>query len=81
MSFKLNRYHRNYLYWIYPLIFIGLTIYAIKEDQLDKESASRTNSNVNIDSTITMSIQTRFIDSLGKTDYRDSTQIYYDLNK
>jgi hypothetical protein len=81
MSFQLNRYHRNYLYWIYPLIFIGLTIYAIKEDQLDKESASRTNSNVNIDSTITMSIQTRFIDSLGKTDYRDSTQIYYDLNK
>jgi hypothetical protein len=81
MSVKLNRYHRNYLYWIYPLIFIGLTIYAIKEDQLDEESASRTNSIVNVDSTLIMSVQTRFVDSLGITDYRDSTQIFRDLNK
>ena len=81
MSVKLNRYHRNYLYWIYPLIFIGLTIYAIKEDQLDEESASRTNSTVNVDSTLIMSVQTRFVDSLGITDYRDSTQIFRDLSK
>lgn len=81
MPFKLNRYHRNYLYWIYPLIFIGLTIYAIKEDQLDQESASRTNSTVNVDSTLIMSVQTRFVDSLGITDYRDSTQVFHARNK
>jgi hypothetical protein len=81
MSFKLNRYHRNYLYWIYPLIFVGLTIYAIKEDQLDEKSASRANSIVYFDSSLIMSIQIRVVDSLGVTDYRDSTLTYYDLNK
>ncbi len=81
MSFKLNRYHRNYLYWIYPIIFIGLTIYAIKEDQLDEDSVIRSGSTESIDSTLTMSIHTRFVDTLGVTHYLDSTRIYYDLNK
>lgn len=81
MPFKLNRYHRNHLFWIYPLIFVGLLIYAIKQDKLDAESALRRNLVVNSDSGLSVNIQTRFVDSLEITDYRDSTQIFHALNK
>jgi len=64
MSFKLNRYHRDYLFWIYPLIFIGLTFYAIIADRHDKESAAMANSKVKADSSISMSAQTSKVDSL-----------------
>lgn len=69
MSHKLNRYHRYYLNWLYPLIFIGLTIYAIKKDNLDRKAVSLTNPIVNVDSTISLNKTTRIVDilkSMGK---------------
>jgi hypothetical protein len=64
MSFKLNRYHRDYLFWIYPFIFIGLTFYAVIEDRHDKESTAMANSKVKADSSISKSAQTSKVDSL-----------------
>jgi hypothetical protein len=64
MPHKLNRYHRYYLKWLYPLIFIALTFYAIKQDNLDKKPVSLTNPNVNVDSTISLNKTTRIVDSL-----------------
>jgi hypothetical protein len=39
VGFRLNRYHHNYLYWIYPVIFLGLAIYAYRKDRQDRNSA------------------------------------------
>jgi hypothetical protein len=64
MPHKLNRYHRYYLNWLYPLIFVGITFYAIKRDNLDRKAVSKTNPNVNVDSTIPMNKTTNIVDSL-----------------
>jgi hypothetical protein len=64
MPHKLNRYHRYYLNWLYPFIFIGLTIYAIKQDNLDRKAVSLTNPNVYVDSTISLNETTKIVDSL-----------------
>jgi hypothetical protein len=78
MSYKLNRYHRDHLYWIYPLIFIGLTIYAITEDKYDRESAGFRDSKVNTDSSLTVSVQTRMVDSLRVTGRIRRTKLLMD---
>jgi hypothetical protein len=36
MSHTINRYYRYNLFWIYPLIFIGLTVYAVIADRHEK---------------------------------------------
>jgi hypothetical protein len=64
MPHTLNRFHRYYLNWVYPLVFIGLTFYAIKQDNLDRKNVSLTNPDVNVDSTISMNKPTNIVDSL-----------------
>ncbi|MDP4222952.1 MAG: hypothetical protein Q8868_06530 [Bacteroidota bacterium] len=49
MGFKLNRYHHNYFYWIYPIIFLGLAIYAFEKDKHDRESAIANETIINAD--------------------------------
>jgi hypothetical protein len=55
MPFRLNRHYRNNLFWIYPVIFAGLTFYAIVKDKSDRESDSRTNTIISIDSNLVSS--------------------------
>jgi hypothetical protein len=55
MAFKINRYHKDHLFWIYPLVFIGLTFYAIAEDRHDRESSAMTGSNAKADTSLSMS--------------------------
>jgi hypothetical protein len=64
MAFKLNRSHNDYFYWIYPVIFIGLTFYAIIRDRQDREHAARPEILINADSSVIKGTQTGMSDSL-----------------
>jgi hypothetical protein len=77
MTFKLDRYHSDYLFWIFPLIILGLLFYAIKRDNNNRKSAKSSNADFNPDSSITMSIKDRVVDSHTITNFNDSTLIYY----
>jgi len=77
MAFKLDRYHSDYLFWIFPLIILGLLVLAIKRDNNNRESVTSSNAGFKADSSITFSIQDRVVDSHKITNYSDSTLIYY----
>jgi len=72
MAFKFGKYHRDYLFWIYPLIILGLIIFAVNRDNHYKESAVSTDIIFNADSSISMSTQYRMVDSLRMTEYNDN---------
>jgi hypothetical protein len=73
MAYKFDRYHRDYLYWIYPAIILGLTIFAIKRDNQNTESATSPDSDLKADSSMTVSIQDKMPGSHRITEYTDST--------
>jgi hypothetical protein len=56
--------NRDYLFWIYPLIILGLIIFTVMRDKHNSESTSFTNPGIKADSSITMVTQPRIIDSL-----------------
>lgn len=64
MAFKLDRNHRDYLFWIYPLIILGLLIFALKRDELKRDSSERTGADVKFDTSLTFSLKNEVIDSL-----------------
>lgn len=67
MAIKLDRYHRDYLLWIYPLIILGLTIFAIKRDVPYKEFTAPVDTK--IDTSISKSTQTIMVYNLSKQDH------------
>ena len=77
MALKLNRYHNDYLFWIFPLIILGLLVIAIKRDNLNKEAGTSSHTGFKADSSLTMSIPNRVPDNLKMTTLNDSTRIYY----
>lgn len=81
MALKFDRYHRDYLFWIYPLIILGLIIFAIRRDKHNRESVALGNANFNEDSSITMSVQDREVGRLKMTEDNDSTLIFYATTK
>ncbi len=81
MAFKLDRYHSDYLFWIFPLIILGLIFFAIRRDNNKKQPAKSSNAGFNADSSITMSIKDRVVDSHTMTNFNDSTLIYYTNTK
>jgi hypothetical protein len=81
MALKFDRYHRDYLFWIYPLIILGLIIFAIIRDKHNRESVALGNTNLNEDSSITRSVQDREVERLKMTEYIDSTLIFYAMTK
>lgn len=76
MALKLDRYHKDYLFWIFPLIILGLLVVAIKRDNNNRESGASSNAGFKADSSITMSIKNRVTDSRKMTSINDSTPIY-----
>jgi hypothetical protein len=77
MALKLHRYNNDYLFWIFPLIILGLLVVAIKRDNINRESGAESSSGFKADSSITMSIQNRVPDSRKMRPGNDSTPIYY----
>ena len=74
MSFKFDRDHRDYLFWIYPLIVLGLLIFAIKRDELKRELASITGANIKIDTSLNISLKNGVVDSLTNPDKTRQTK-------
>lgn len=81
MALKFDRYHRDYLFWIYPLIILGLIIFAVIQDKHKRESVASGNANFNKDSSLTNNIQYSEVDRLKMTEYFDSTLIFYATTK
>ena len=81
MALKLDRYHRDYLFWIYPLIILGLIIFAVILDKHKRESVVSGNVNFNKDSSLTSNIHDSEVDRLKMTEYIDSTQKFYTTTK
>lgn len=74
MAFKLDRNHRDYLFWIYPLIILGLLIFAVRRDELKRESASFTGANIKIDTSLNISLKNGVVDSLPNPDKARQTK-------
>lgn len=81
MALKFDRYHRDYLFWIYPLIILGLIIFAVIQDKHKRESVVSGNANFNKDSSLTNNIQDSEVDRIKMTEYIDSTLKYYATTK
>ncbi|HBC79957.1 MAG TPA: hypothetical protein DCZ51_15095 [Bacteroidales bacterium] len=77
MALKLDRNHNDYLFWIFPLIILGLLFFAIKRDNLRRESDASFQAGSKADSSITMSVQKRVPITSKTTNVNDSTLIYY----
>lgn len=77
MALKSDIYHKDYLFWIFPVIILMLLFFAIRKDTKERESAILNSGNTRADSSITMFIPNEDID-LGKmTRYIDSNLIFY----
>jgi len=81
MAIKFDRYHRGYLFWIYPLIILGFLILAVIRDKHKSESVTSGNTYFNGDTSITNSIKELEAGRLNMTEYIDSTMIFYVTNK
>jgi hypothetical protein len=75
MPFKLNKSHKDYLYWLFPFLFLGLAYIAMSQDNQDRETASRSDANVRSDSSITISTKSEIVDSLNTQTFDDGTAI------
>jgi len=64
MAFKLERKHRDYLFWIYPLIILGLLIIAVNRYEQKRELASLTGANIKIDTSLNISLKKGVVDSI-----------------
>lgn len=63
MAYKFDRYHRDYLYWIYPFIILVILIFAILRDKHHRETVSSSNSKSGADSSVISKVQDRVVDS------------------
>jgi hypothetical protein len=77
MAFKLDRYHSDYLFWIFPLIILGLIVFASRREDNNKKPGTSSSAGFHADSLITMSEKTREVFTHKMTNYSDSTQIIY----
>jgi len=76
MSFKLERKHRDYLFWIYPLIILGLLIIAVNRYEQKRELASLTGANIKIDTSLNISLKKGVVDSITNPDKTQQTNFF-----
>ena len=81
MALKFDRYHRGYLFWIYPLIILGFLIFAVVHDKDKSQPATSGNIYINEDSSITNRMQDIEVERLKMTEYIDSILIFYATTK
>jgi hypothetical protein len=79
MALKLNKYKSDYLFWIFPIIILGLLVIEIKRDNLNREAGASSSNSFKADSSITMSIPNKVPSSNKMTTLIDSTLLFYSL--
>ena len=57
---------KDSLFWIYPLIILGLLILAIRRDEHMRDSAAQTN--IKVDTSVISSSKTEMVDTLQTED-------------
>jgi hypothetical protein len=72
MQFKFKRKHLDYLYWLFPLIFMALTFFEISRDKQNRESNLQTDKSIRADSSITINSKSVKSDSLTKQTFDNS---------
>jgi hypothetical protein len=77
MALKTNVYQKDYLFWLYPLIILGLLFIAIRRDNNNKEAADVITGSVKVGSSVITSTQTNLADSLSKKGYDDRKPIFF----
>jgi len=77
MSLKSDIYHKDYLFWIFPVIILVLLFFAIRRDNRSLESAILNSGEFSPDSSITMFIPNKEVDFGKMTRYIDSNIIFY----
>ena len=77
MALKFDKYHRGYLFWIYPFIIMGLLIFAVIRDKHKSESVTSGNTYFNGDTSLTNRIKETEAGRLKMTQHIDSTIIFY----
>jgi len=76
MAFKLETKHRDYLFWIYPLIILGLLIIAVNRYEQKRELASLTGANIKIDTSLNISLKKGVVDSITNPDKTQQTNFF-----
>jgi len=71
MAFKLTGKQKDYLFWIYPLIILGVLVFAIKQDKQKSESPAQNRVNVKTDTSLTISLKTIMADSIKEPESED----------
>lgn len=77
MALKSDIYHKDYLFWISPVIILALLFFAIRRDNKERESAILNSGNSRADSSITLFIPTKEADFEKMTRYIDNNLIFY----
>jgi hypothetical protein len=62
MALRSDIYHKDYLFWISPVIILVLLFFAIRRDNKERESAILNSGEFRADSSITMFIPNKEID-------------------
>jgi hypothetical protein len=66
---------RDRLFWLYPLIYLGILIYAIKGEKNNEESVALTNTVVNTDTSVFIGPQSWRLDENKIIKYNEVTLI------
>ncbi len=75
MSFKSEVYHKDYLFWITPVIILFAIFFIIKRDNRNRESAILYHGNFQSDSTLTQNINKE--ERVNKIKPADSTFVFF----
>jgi hypothetical protein len=73
MKFKFKRKHLDSLYWIFPVLFMGLALVAISRDRHNHRSGIRTVAGIKSDTSLTDNSGWLRTDSLTTHVYVDGT--------
>ena len=77
MALKSDIYHKDYLFWISPVIILVLLFFAIRRDNRERGSAILNSGEFRPDSSITMFIQNKEVDFGKMPGLFDSDLVFY----
>jgi uncharacterized protein (TIGR02145 family) len=75
MAYKLNIFQRDYLYWIYPLVILGLIFLANKCEKDEEEPVTVIDKDGNLYTSVTIGTQVWMTENLKTTKYNDDSSI------
>ncbi len=81
MNIKNGQHRRDVLFWIYPLIYLGLTVLIISWNKLQRGPSAQRDANVNVDSFIVINQNKVLDDNLKFTEFDNRALTLRTMNK